>query len=563
MIRLRGIAAAPGVAIAPPRFLGPLAGDGAPGQVLDLDAAIDVAVEQLEALSRRLATSGRGEEAGIFEAQALLARDEELLRPARALVAAGERADAAIIAAGDDAAGVLESLEDEVLAGRAADVRDVAARVARAIRGEAPPRLTERAIIVARDLAPSVTAELDPSFLAGIALESGSRTSHAAILARALGIPAVLAVPGLLEATFGARELVLDGDGGAVVIEPSVAERQVALAAAEGQAVRQAGDRELLGRPLATADGHRVMLAANIGAPDAAARALEAGAEGIGLLRTEFTFLDRSTEPDEATQAAAYGSIMRLFGQRPVVVRLLDAGGDKPLPYVSQAPEANPFLGVRAIRLAWRRPDLLRTQMRAILRAALAEGIREPHLMAPMVSDLADLRLVRGLLDESIADAGAEELRPRLGIMIEIPSAVLVADQLAAEAAFLSIGTNDLTQYLLAADRTNPELAHRQDPLHPAVLRSIARVVEAARAAGIPVAACGEMAGEPLGAVLLVGLGVDELSMEPAAFGAVKRAVASVTVAEAKDVARRSLEVSDAELVRRLVTAATERPAPS
>ena len=547
MIRLRGVAAAPGVAVAPPQLLGRAV---AGGERLDLDAAVDLTVRQLEALAARLADVGREDEAAIFEAQALLARDEELLEGARDAAAGGTPADDAITSAGEAAAAMLASLDDEMLAGRAADVRDVAARIARAVRGESVPPLTRRVVVVARDLAPSVTAELDASFMAGIALEGGSRTSHAAILARALGIPAVVAVPGLLAAVTDAT-VVVDGSRGEVVLDPDGAERARADAAiAADSRRREEHERVYRDRPLATADGTRIMLAANIGRPEDAPRAVEAGAEGVGLLRTEFLFADRSAAPDEATQAAAYASVLRAFGERPVVVRLLDVGGDKPLPYVPMPPEANPFLGVRAIRLAGPHPDLLRTQLRAILAAAAAAGVAEPYLMAPMVADLADLRAIRALLDEALVAHPA--LRPRLGIMVEVPSAVLVADQLATEAAFFSIGTNDLTQYLLAADRTNPALAGRQDPRHPAVLRAVARVVEGARGTAVPVAVCGEMAGDPLGAVLLVGLGVTELSMEPAAFAAVKRAMAAVTLADARNLATRAVEATDAAAVAAL-----------
>lgn len=541
MIRLRGVAAAPGVAVAPPELLGIAAGDG---QRLDLDVAVAATVGQLDALAARLAVAGREEEAAIFEAQALLARDEELLAAAREAVAGGTPPDEAMTAAGEAAATTLASLDDELLAGRAADVRDVAARIARAVRGESVAPLTRRVVLVARDLAPSVTAELDASLMAGIALEGGSRTSHAAILARGLGIPAVVAVPGLLAAVADAGEVVVDGTRGEVVVDPDAAARADAEAAVVADERRRERERVYRERPLSTADGTRIMLAANIGRPEDAPRAVEAGAEGVGLLRTEFLFADRGSPPDAATQAAAYASVLHAFGSRPVVVRLLDVGGDKPLPYVPMPREANPFLGVRAIRLAGPHPDLLRTQLQAILAAAVTAGVTEPHVMAPMVADVADLRMIRALLDEAL---GAHPtLRPRLGIMVEVPSAVLVADQLAAEAAFFSIGTNDLTQYLLAADRTNPALAERQDPLHPAVLRAVARVVEGARGRNVPVAVCGEMAGDPLGAVLLVGLGVTELSMEPAAFASVKQALAAVSMADARALAARALEATDA-----------------
>lgn len=553
MIRLNGIAAAPGVAVARPQRL-EHGEPGANGPPLDLDGSVAQAVAELEVVTERMAATGRTDEAAIFGAQALLAADEELLGPARAAIAAGAPVDAAVLAAGEAVAAVFESLDDEILAARGADARDVAERIARAARGEPAPRLTERVVVVARDLAPSVTAELDRDLLAGIALEAGSRTSHAAILARALEIPAVLGVPGLLDALPGVSEMVVDGGTGEVVLDPDESERQRARDAAARHLAAAAADERLREEPLRTSDGHRVTLGANIGGPEDAARAIAAGAEAVGLLRTEFTFVDRGVEPDEATQAAAYASVLGQFGSRPVVMRLIDVGGDKPLAYLPLAPERNPFLGVRAIRLARRSPELLRTQLRAMLRAALAAGVRTPRIMAPMVADLADLRMVRRLLDEALAEVGAA-LDSRLGIMVEVPSAVLLADALAAEAAFFSIGTNDLTQYLLAADRTNPDLAASQDPLHPAVLRAIAQLAQAAQRAGIPVAVCGEMAGDPAGAVLLVGLGIDELSMDPSAFGAVKRALGDVTLARASELAARSLDLDDAVAVRRLVEA--------
>ncbi|HET7686429.1 MAG TPA: phosphoenolpyruvate--protein phosphotransferase [Candidatus Limnocylindria bacterium] len=551
MRRLRGIAAAPGVAAAPPYRLAFDAGPG--GARLDLDAAVEVAVAQLDALAARLAAAGRPDEGAIFDAQALLAQDEELLGAARTSVAAGEGVDAAVVAAGEEAATMLAALDDETLAARAADVRDVAARIARAARGEAPPRLERPSVLVAADVAPSITAELDRSLLAGIALEGGSRTSHAAILARALGIPAVVGIPGLLAAVEGAGELIVDGTSGEVIVEPDAAARGHAIAAGDAHRAQLARDLALATQPLALAGGHRLVLAANIGSPEEAARAVAAGAEAVGLFRTEFAFLERAAAPDEATQAAAYASVLRTLGPRPVVMRLLDVGGDKPLPYLPMPVEANPFLGVRAIRLVHAHREIMATQLRAILRASRAAGVAEPRIMAPMVADLADLREVRGLLDEALAATGGDGVAPRLGIMVEVPSAVLVADQLAREAAFFSVGTNDLTQYLLAADRTNPALAERQDPLHPAVLRAIARVVAAAGAGGIEVAVCGEMGGDPAGALLLAGLGVDELSMDAGAFGGVKRALAGVTLAEARSLAGAALELDDAAAVRRLV----------
>jgi len=422
--------------------------------------------------------------------------------------------------------------------------------MARIVGGQAPPRLERRSIAVAADLPPSVTAELQPELLAGIALEGGTRTAHAAILARALGIPAVVGVEGLLDAlaTSDVESLALDGETGEVLLEPDEAATSRLEERAASAREQLASDIDLAARPLATRDGERLMLGANIGRPNEAAAALAAGAEGIGLFRTEFMFMGRDTAPDEATQTEAYAAVLDAFGERPVVIRLIDLGGDKDLPYLEIEPEANPFLGVRALRLADRHPELILTQLRAILAAGERTG-RQPWIMAPMVADLADVYRVHELV--ALAAFGRALSRPpKVGVMIEVPSAVTLADRIAAEVAFMSIGTNDLTQYLLAADRTNPALAARQDPLHPAVLRSIHAVVEAGHAADIPVAVCGEMAGEPLGALALLGLGIDELSMDPVAFAGVKRGVAGVTRDEAAAAVHAAMQAERVEDAR-------------
>jgi len=555
MRRLQGIAAAPGLAAAPPAVLAPSVGP-AGGPQRSLGEAVAEAQRQLDALAERLRRAGRTDEAGILEAQSMLAADPELLDGVRRRVASGVAVDEAVRLAGDEAAEVLERLPDPLLAARGADLRDVAARLMRALHNVEPPRLERRCVVVAADLAPSITAELEPSLLAGIVLEGGSPTAHAAILARALGVPAAVGVLGAVAAARGANEVGVDGGTGEVAFNPDSAFLRRVVAWADARHERQADDDRLRDEPLVTADGHRVTLGANIGRVEEAAPARAAGAEAVGLLRTEFLFTGQASPPDERTQAAAYEAVLRAFEGDPVVIRLLDVGGDKPLPYLDLAPEANPFLGVRAIRVAERRPELLAGQLRAILAAAAAAGVSDPRIMAPMVADLGDVRMVHRALAEAAAAIGLKlgrSLEPHLGVMVEIPSAVLVADQLAQEVAFFSIGTNDLTQYLLAADRANPALASRQDPMHPAVLRAIASVIRAGAARSVPVAVCGEMAADPVGAVVLVGLGISELSMSPASFTAVKRALRSISLAEAGDLARECLDAPDASTGRRRV----------
>ncbi|MDQ3690857.1 MAG: phosphoenolpyruvate--protein phosphotransferase [Chloroflexota bacterium] len=546
---LRGTPAAPGAAVAAPWIyraaeVGTQAG-------LSLDEASTAAVAEIDALGRRLRALGREAEAEIMDAQTMMAADPELHGAAAKLAANGVRPADAIVAAGEEVALQFEAIGDEFLAARGADVRDVTARIARIMTGGVAPRLEQRSVVVGVDLPPSVTVELDRALLAGIALERGSRTSHAAILSRSLGIPAVVGVAGVCEAARTAKAVGIDGGVGVVHLDPDAGttERLASDATAAGERAR--ADAGLATIRLATADGHRVTCAANIGEPGEAATAFTSGAEAIGLFRTEFAFAGRATAPDAATQAAAYADVLRSADGKEVVFRLADIGGDKPIAYLPIEPEANPFLGVRAIRLAERHPDLLPTQLRAILRASADTG-QQASIMAPMVADEADVDLVLRLVADARA-AVPDAPTPRVGIMVEIPSAVLLADRLATRVEFMSIGTNDLTQYLLAADRSNAALAARQDPLHPVVLRAIARVVEAAAGASCAVAVCGEMAGDPAGALLLVGLGVDELSMEWRAFGPVKRAISARRLPALVALATNAQQLSTAAEVRRAV----------
>jgi phosphoenolpyruvate-protein phosphotransferase len=449
----------------------------------------------------------------------------------------------------------------------------VGARLARVLAGSGLELPARASIVVAAELPPSLVVELLPARLLGLALTGGSPTAHAAILARGLGVPVVVAAEGLVEAVkaAGATMIALDGETGEVVLDPGPADRR---ALAERTAERQARDRRaaaLRDRPAATADGQRVHLLANIRSPDDAIRARQAGAEGIGLFRTEYLFLRRQAPPTEDEQVAAYRRAMEAFGPRPdgtparpVVVRLADIGGDKPLPYLGLPSEPNPFLGVRAIRLAERGSrDLLLTQLRAIWRAAGLAGVA-PYAMAPMVSTIAEAKLLLELRDEARAGvvAAGQPCPERLvtGLMIEVPSAAMLAPELAGLVDFFSLGTNDLTQYVLAADRGNPALARLQDALHPAVLRTVAGVVAGADRAGIPVAACGELAGDPAGALVLVGLGVDELSVEAGSLDGVRAALARVNLSDLEELAARALAATDAETVRRAAVALLARP---
>jgi phosphocarrier protein FPr len=572
-----GVAAAPGIAVGPiwrPGIDGSAgidrtAGvDASPGEAdpeTRIRIAAAAAAAQLHALAARLCELDRIGESEILEAQALMAVDPALVDEAIRLLATGLDPVAAIDASAEASARTLAALDDELLAARAADVRDVGARVARILAGAGIAMPVVPSIAVAADLPPSFVAEMAPGQLLGVVLSGSSATAHAAILARSLGIPVVVAAMGLLEAAAASpgAQIALDGETGEVLIDPAAEDldRLAGLRAARTERDRRAAT--LRGRPAATRDGQRVSLLANIRSPDDAPRALAAGAEGVGLFRTEYLFLRRQSPPTEAEQTAAYRRAMEAFGpDRPVVIRLADIGGDKQIPYLGLPDEPNPFLGVRAIRLAHGSRELLLTQLRAIWRAAGLAGVT-PHVMAAMVSTIADAKLLLELRDEAraavVATGDPCPDRMATGLMIEVPSAAILAPELARLADFFSIGTNDLTQYVLAADRGNPSLARLQDALHPAVLRTIASVVAGADGAAIRVAACGELAGDPAGALVLVGLGVDELSADAASLDGIRAALAGVTAAELRELAARALAATDAETVRALAAKLTAR----
>ena len=579
--RVMGTPAAPGIAVGPvwrPGVEGSAGGAEDAGvagrQAAEpegrIRTAAAAAAAQLEALAARLCKLDRIGEAEILEAQALMAVDPALVDEAVRLVAAGLDPVAAVVASAEASARTLAALDDELLAARAADVRDVGARVARVLAGTNITLPDMPSIAVAADLPPSLVAEIPPGFLIGVALSGGSPTAHVAILARSLGIPAVVAASGLLEAislpgpsaTVGSP-IAVDGETGEILLGPGSAELRELADRRAARATRDRRAAALRNRPAATADGERIALLANIRSPEDAERALAAGAEGVGLFRTEFLFLRRQAAPTEVEQTAAYRRAMEAFGpDRPVVIRLADIGGDKEVPYLGLPYEPNPFLGVRAIRLAHGSRELLLTQLRAIWRAAGLAGVT-PRVMAAMVSTIADARLLLELRDEAraavVATGDPCPDRMATGLMIEVPSAAILAPELARIADFFSIGTNDLTQYVLAADRGNPSLARLQDALHPAVLRTIATVIAGADAAGIPVAVCGELAGDPAGALVLVGLGVDELSADAGSLDGIRVALEGVTGAELRDLAARALAATDAETVRRLAGALLAR----
>ncbi len=513
--------------------------------------ALDAAVEDVAhgiALQRGAVAARAGEaEAQIFDAHLLFLRDPTLLGPAREAIADGASAARAWRDVVERTASGWDALEDAYLRARAADLRSVGDQVlARILNVPMPlPALSAPGILAATDLSPADTIALDPAVALGIATAAGGPTAHAAVLARSLGIPAVVGVGERLLDIPEGTSIAVDGGEGLVYISPpdDVVGRLTAARDARIAATLEA--RAGANAPARTIDGTVVEVAVNIGSPVEALAGVVAGADGVGLFRTEFLFLGRTSMPDEREQEAAYREAAVALGGRPMIVRTLDVGADKPLPFLAQPHEDNPFLGVRGIRLGFARPDLLRGQLRALCRVARDHPLR---VMFPMVATAEELRAAKAVIDEVRDDATLE-----IGVMIEVPSAALIADRLAPDVDFFSIGTNDLTQYTLAADRGNARVASIADPLHPAVLALIATTVAAADAHGRWVGVCGELAGDPVATGILLGLGVRELSMSAPAIAFVKHAVRRTDLDRARALADEALTCATATEVRALI----------
>jgi multiphosphoryl transfer protein len=560
---LSGVPASPGISIGPVRHLrGPVGpppdrpADSPERERERLDEAIAAAREAIAHDRATVAERAGGAEAAIFDAHAVLLDDEALLDPAHEAIADGATAERAWHDAAEQVAGRYRALDEPLLRERAADVLDVGRRVVGALMGDGGVAGQGGAagdgagIVVASELTPADTAGLDPALVAGIATAHGAATAHAAILARALGLPAVVGLGDALTAVEEGTTLLLDGDAGTVQVDPPRDVLRDAEDRREHAKARRAAARERAHETGATRDGARIEVFANLGSAAQAAEAVALGAEGVGLLRTEFLFLDRPELPDEHEQAQTLIDIAEALDGRPLVVRTLDAGADKPLPALPMPPEANPFLGVRGIRLALQRREVLATQLRAILRAAAEHPIK---VMLPMVATLDEILATRAVLDEARAATGIDTPL-ELGIMVEVPAAALTAAHLAPHVDFFSIGTNDLTQYTMAAERGDERLASLLAGPQPAVLRLIRATVEAADRHGRWVGVCGELAGDPAAAVLLAGLGVTELSMAPALIPEAKAALRAVDLPAARAAAEAALDAADADAARALAS---------
>jgi phosphocarrier protein FPr len=510
--------------------------------------------DEIEADRKSAANRTNGNTAAIFEAHRMFLEDEALLSPAREKIFK-EKQNAALAwqSAVDKVSANLRNLEDTYLQTRSKDVEDVGGQVLRHLLGvnHAPLTMDKAGILIAADLTPAETSHLEPDTVLGICTAFGGPTSHTAILARELGIPAVVGLGEEILTVQDGGQIILDGEHGQVFLAPDL--ELIDQYSRKANAIQEAKNKARLERPAPalTRDGKAIEIAANIGSVMGAQNAVEAGADGVGLFRTEFLFLSRTSAPDEDEQVQAYRATAQALNGRPLIIRTLDAGGDKSIPYLNLASETNPFLGWRAIRLCLSQPELFKTQLRAILRVAAEFPVK---VMFPMIAILDELRRAKALLVEAGQElARRGELHAETvetGIMVEIPSVVTMAEQFAPEVDFFSIGTNDLTQYTFAVDRTNPSVASIADACHPAVLRQIGRVVEAAHSSGIWVGVCGELAGDPDAIPILLGLGVDELSMSAPAIATAKEIVRSWDASQAEILAGQALQLDSAQAVR-------------
>ncbi|MGW6061236.1 phosphoenolpyruvate--protein phosphotransferase [Streptomyces sp. NPDC055189] len=547
---LRGVGVSHGVAIGEVRHMGTAVLEPPAKQIPAEEAEREQgrARQAVEAVAADLNARGNlagGEAQAVLEAQAMIAQDPELMADVDRRVTVGSSAERAIYDAFSHYRELLAGA-GEYMAGRVADLDDVRNRIVARLLGVPMPGVPdsdEPYVLIARDLAPADTALLDPALVLGFVTEEGGPTSHSAILARALGVPAIVALPGAGELAEG-TVVAVDGSTGEIFVEPSAEKRaQLEASAAERKAALAASTG-----PGATSDGHKVPLLANVGGPADVPAAVEAGAEGVGLFRTEFLFLDDSTKaPSEEKQVEAYRAVLEAFPEGRVVVRVLDAGADKPLDFLTPADEPNPALGVRGLRSLLDHPDVLRTQLTALAKAV--EGLPVYlEVMAPMVADRIDAK--------AFADACREAgLQAKFGAMVEIPSAALRARSILQEVEFLSLGTNDLAQYAFAADRQVGAVSRLQDPWQPALLDLVALSAEAAAAEGKSCGVCGEAASDPLLACVLTGLGVTSLSMGAASIPYVRATLGKYTLAQCERAASAARAADSAEEARKAAQA--------
>ncbi|MFM9279167.1 phosphoenolpyruvate--protein phosphotransferase [Paenibacillus jiagnxiensis] len=565
MLKISGIAASAGIAIAkafilehPNYSVEKRTVTDVEAEIAKLDAALAQSQSELEKIKERTLQEMGEKKAEIFASHLLILNDPELIDPVKDKIRNEQvNAEFALDETASQFISMFENMKSEYLQERAADMRDVTKRVLNHLLGlqfMSPAEISEETIVLAEDLTPSDTAQLNRKYVKGFATNIGGRTSHSAIMARSLEIPAVVGTKDVLSQAKSGDLIIVDGLDGEVFVNPSdevVAEYRQKQQAYDKQREEW---RKLRDEATVSTDGVHVELAANIGTPNDVTGVLENGGEGVGLYRTEFLYMGRDKLPSEDVQYNAYKTVLEKMEGKPVVVRTLDIGGDKELPYLDMPKEMNPFLGFRAIRLCLDRQDIFRTQLRALLRASVYGNLR---IMFPMIATLGEFREAKAILLEEKAKLASEGVQVseeiQVGIMVEIPSTAVLADQFAKEVDFFSIGTNDLIQYTMAADRMNERVSYLYQPYNPAILRLIKMVIDAAHANGRWAGMCGEMAGDATAIPLLLGLGLDEFSMSATSILPARSQISKLSRADMEKLAAQALDMQTAEEVVALV----------
>lgn len=533
------------------------------GEVSKLEEALHKSVAQVDKIAAKALTELGAEKAQVFEAHKMLLEDPVLKDTISDKIKKEcISADYATHKAVEELKVVFEMMDSEYMRERAADIKDIGQRLINNIVGKETIDLTslnEDVVIIGKDLTPSDTASMDKARVKGFATEIGGRTSHTAIIARTLEIPAVVGCGQLVDDIKTGDTIVIDGSTGEVCVNPEAEVLDEYKRKAEEFRVRKEKMKALKTLPAETTDGHKVELAGNIGKPDDVTAVLDNGGEAVGLFRSEFLYMNRENFPNEEEQFAAYKAAAERMQGHPVIVRTLDIGGDKHLPYLDLPEEANPFLGYRAIRICLEQVELFKTQLRAILRGSAFGKLR---VMFPMISGIAEIRKAKAVLEECKAELRSTgtpfDENIEVGIMIEIPSAAMTADQLAKEVDFFSIGTNDLCQYTLAVDRMNEKISDLYDPLHPAVLRLIKKVIDDGHKEGIMVGVCGEMASGVENALILLGMGLDEFSMSAVAIPYVKEVIRSTSLVRAQEILNKCLQMETGPQIKEYILAEIE-----
>ncbi|NMO96804.1 phosphoenolpyruvate--protein phosphotransferase [Paenibacillus lemnae] len=571
MSSIKGIAASAGIAIAkafilehPDYTVTHRKIEDTDSEIAKLESSLDASRAELEEIKARTLQELGEKKAEIFESHLLILDDPELINPVKDKIK--EESVCAEFALNETASQFIEmfqNMKSAYLQERAADMRDVTKRVLKHLLDlnyVNPSEISEEVIVIAEDLTPSDTAQLNRNYVKGFTTNIGGRTSHSAIMARSLEIPAVVGTQNVLTSAASGDLIIVDGLEGMVLINPD--EQTVAEYRKKQESYAEQVEewRKLRSEPTVTSDGVHVELAANIGTPNDVAGVQDNGGEGVGLYRTEFLYMGRDKLPSEDVQFQAYKTVLEKMEGKPVVVRTLDIGGDKELPYLDLPKEMNPFLGFRAVRLCLERQDIFRTQLRALLRASVHGNLR---IMFPMIATLDEFRQAKALLEEEKSKLISEDIAVsediQLGIMVEIPSTAVMADQFAKEVDFFSIGTNDLIQYTMAADRMNERVSYLYQPYNPAILRLVKMVIDAAHREGRWAGMCGEMAGDATAIPLLLGLGLDEFSMSATSILPARSQISKLSKTDMQELAFKALNLGTAEDVVELVNQAVSK----